>query len=76
VAEPVVEGPAGCVYCGGVAEPEQDGDLTFHACADCGGAFGYRRVQRAGPVCAAGLPIQIESPQPVFLGTTIARRPE
>jgi hypothetical protein len=76
VPEPAVEGVTGCIYCPGVAEPEQDGDLAFYVCAACGGDFGHRRVQQAGPVCAAGLPVQVSDPSPVFLGTTIGRRPE
>jgi hypothetical protein len=76
--EPVVEGSTGCIYCPGTAEPEQDGDLLFFACPDCGNEFGYRRVQQDGPVCAAGLPVAVAEPvpAPVFLGAVISRRPE
>jgi hypothetical protein len=88
--EPLVEQGAPCPYCGAAAEPEQEGDTLFYACPRCEGAFGYRRVQQPGPVCAAGLTIVADPAQPlgvmtvesgsdrrsVFLGTTIKRRPE
>lgn len=90
--EPVVEESVGCIYCPGQAQPEQDGDLLFYVCARCGGEFGQRRIEQPGPVCAAGLPIDVivDPAQPpgvvtidtgaeqrkVFLGVTIKRRPE
>jgi hypothetical protein len=77
--EPAFEGSVACPYCGGKAEPEQDSDVIFFACTACGGEFGYRRAVQSAPVCAAGLPIAdgpAQPPQPVFLGTTIKRRPE
>jgi radical SAM superfamily enzyme YgiQ (UPF0313 family) len=76
--ELAVEGTTGCIYCGGRAEPEQDGDLFFFACPECGNEFGHRRVQQE-QVCAAGLPVTVQEPgpqAPVFLGSTISRRPE
>jgi hypothetical protein len=74
--EPAVEGVTGCLYCGGQAEPEQDGDLLFFACPSCGGEFGHRRAASESPLCAAGLPISVTEPEgtPVFLGTTIPMR--
>jgi hypothetical protein len=89
--EPEVEESSPCPYCGSQAEPEQDGEVVFFACPDCGGAFGYRRVSQ-GQFCAAGLPvdIRVDAAQPpgvlslesggerqsVFLGNVIKRRPE
>lgn len=75
------EKSASCPQCGGVAEPEQDGDVVYFACSDedCGAEFGHRRAVQPGPVCAAGLPVEVREPAaaaPVFLGTTITRRPE
>jgi hypothetical protein len=84
------EGSTECPYCGGEAEPEQDGDVIFFACTACDGEFGYRRAVQAAPVCAAGLVIADGPAQPpgvmtvesgsdrrsVFLGDVIRRRPE
>lgn len=66
-----------CPQCSAMAEPDQDGDVTFFACS-CGAEFGYQRVLR-GPVCAAGYTLSEPAAppaSPVFLGTTILRRPE
>lgn len=45
--------PAGC---GLTAEPEQDGDVTYLACTDCGYEFGYQRVDTTEPSCERGIP--------------------
>lgn len=78
--EPVVEASTACIYCGEVAEPEQDGVATYFACTGCGGEFGYRHILQEEPLCAAGLPIRVKAAQPagtsVFLGSVIGRRPE
>lgn len=71
--EPLAEN-AGCPYCGGVAEPEQDGDVLYFACPGCGGEFGYRKVT-SGAFCAAGLPVAEPGP-PVIATTITTRRPE
>lgn len=42
--------------CDGLAEPEQDGDVTYHACRDCGYEFNYQRLAPNQSTCAAGLP--------------------
>jgi hypothetical protein len=77
--EAAVEQTARCPYCGGTAEPEQDGPVTYFECASCGGTSGYRTAGAEG-LCAAGLRIVPDAAPPpaapVFLGTTIARRPE
>lgn len=73
-----LEGQYACPQCDAAAEPEQDGDVMFFACPRCGAEFGYQRVLR-GPVCAAGYTTGEPAAQaaaPVFLGTTILRRPE
>lgn len=75
----VADEAACCPYCGFPdAEPEQDGDVVVFVCPDCGGEFGHSRVGQEGPVCAAGLPVQVTEERPaVFLGATIpVRRPE
>ena len=75
----VTDEAACCPYCGfPEAEPEQDGDVLLWVCPDCEGAFGHRRIGQDGPVCAAGLPVQVPEERPaVFLGATIpVRRPE
>jgi hypothetical protein len=42
-----------------LAEPEQDGDLTYYAC-DCGHEFGYQRVQQEqDSSCQLGVPEEI-----------------
>lgn len=72
-----VEEQRECPQCGGAAEPEQAGDVVFFAC-ECGAEFGYRRVLQ-GPACAAGYTLSEPAAPPagpVFLGTTISRRPE
>lgn len=77
--EPQFAEGAPCPQCGAPAEPEQDGLTVYLACPNCGSEFGYRRISQSGPACAAGLPIDAQAragPGPVFLGATIARRPE
>jgi hypothetical protein len=86
----VTEESAPCPGCGAAAEPEQDGQVTYYACAECGHEFSHQ-VRRADELlCAAGLPIVASAAQPagvmtlksgdsrghVFLGPTIGRRPE
>jgi hypothetical protein len=74
--EPLAEESASCPYCGGTAEPEQDGDVVYLACPACGGEFGYRKAER-GVFCAAGLPVAVSEPGPPVIATTISvRRPE
>lgn len=73
--EPLVEEGTRCVYCGGAAEPEQDGDAVYFACTECGGTFGYRKAGE-GAFCAAGLPVVGPEPGPPVIATTIKRRPE
>jgi hypothetical protein len=70
-----VEESTGCIYCSGLAEPEQDGDVLYFTCTACGNSFGYRRVQQQDPVCAAGLVLPEPAPAgQVFIGS-ISRRP-
>lgn len=46
--------------CSGRAEPEQDGDYTYHECLECGYAFGFQRIETlvANPAdhCSVGIP--------------------
>lgn len=68
----LTEESVSCIYCPGTAEPEQDGDVLYLACPDCGGEFGHRKAS-AGTFCAAGLPVP--EPAPALIATTIKRRP-
>lgn len=58
--------------CEGLAEPEQDGDMTYHACRVCGYEFNYQRIEQVD-TCAAGIPVDALQqfvrpvPQPVLL---------
>ena len=49
--------------CSGTAEPEQDGDVTFHECQRCGYTFNFRRTPaeaaQDGDTCAVGVPESI-----------------
>jgi hypothetical protein len=67
---------AGCIYCSGTAEPEQDGDVLYFTCTACGNSFGHRRARQQAPSCAAGLALPEPVPaSQVFIGS-ISRRPE
>ena len=91
--EPLAAESVLCVICqAGIAEPEQEGDLLFFTCPECGSLFGYRQAEPSGPVCAAGLPVSIRADpaqlpgvatidtgaeqRKVFLGVTIKWRAE
>lgn len=40
-----------------LAEPETDGDTTYHACTTCGYTFGWQQAQPyPGDNCAVGIP--------------------
>lgn len=86
VDEPVPCLDPECAEQGGMAEPESDGDLCYYACSRCGYEGGYEQVRQDAGACALGIPEEVRrlaSPvppaqpagQPVFLGTTIGRRP-
>lgn len=49
--------------CVGVAEPEADGDLRYHACTQCGDEFGFERVVSQVRVddgsCSLGVPAEV-----------------
>lgn len=71
----VEEASVPCPGCGSAAEPEQDGQVTYYACTECGQEFGHQVRAPDGPLCAAGLPIQAAEERPaVFLGATIPVR--
>jgi hypothetical protein len=73
-----------CPSCWGPAEPEDDGETRFWACADpeCGYEFGHLRLPAADPSCQLGVPEHVRraaSPpaarsEPFF--PTIGRRPQ
>jgi hypothetical protein len=72
--EPLAEEGTPCIYCrGGFAEPEQDGDVVYFACPECGGEFGHHKAAR-GSFCAAGLPVAVPAPGPPVIATTITMR--
>lgn len=52
---------APCPACRHPAEPEQDGDLTYHDCGTCGYIFGFTRITPTlsaenSNTCAVGVP--------------------
>jgi predicted RNA-binding Zn-ribbon protein involved in translation (DUF1610 family) len=58
-----------CPSCNALAEPDEDGDLTFYACPLCGHEFGYRRRtagSAASATCAAGIPVHPEATTPLL----------
>ena len=71
---------AECPACGELAEPEQDGDLLYSACA-CGMEFGFRQEVQQDSSCQLGIDEsvrravsqQLASGQPVL---QIGRRSE
>jgi hypothetical protein len=84
VDEPVPCGDPECAETGGRAEPESDGELRYYACTECGFEFGYEMTRQPEGTCQLGVPEEVrraasfapvQEPQPVFLGTTIGRRP-
>ncbi len=83
VDEPVRCGDPECPEPQPSAQPEADGDLRYYAC-ECGYEFGHQMAAQDEGSCAAGVPESVrravsfapaQEPQPVFLGTTIGRRP-
>ena len=90
MSEPLVAGSLPCPQCGTDAEPEEDGQILWFACPQCGAEFGYQPVPLAGPVCAAGLSIRVDDAQPpgvlslesggertsLWLGDISVRRPQ
>jgi len=72
-----------CPYPQPSAQPELDGDWLFYACP-CGYEFPGGRIGQAEGTCAAGVPEAVRraasvkplAAPPVFLGTTIGRRPQ
>jgi hypothetical protein len=62
--------------CPGLAEPEEDGDHRYWACAECGYESGYEKTKSTATVCSAGVPQVIPAePAPVALGMPSFRRP-
>jgi hypothetical protein len=49
---------AECPSCGELAEPEQDGDLTYYACS-CGYEWGYQQEVQQDNSCQLGVPEDI-----------------
>jgi len=58
-----------CPSCNALAEPDEDGDLTYYACPLCGYEFGYRRRTAASTTatCAAGIPLNNPEADPPLL---------
>jgi hypothetical protein len=88
VDEPVPCLDPECAEKGGMAEPESDGELRFYACTTCGYEGNYQMVRQSSDACSLGIPEEVRraasfdprqdrpsAGQPVFLGTTIGRRP-
>lgn len=60
-----------------VAEPEQDGDLSFYCCTTCGGEFGYRHTRptpTGAATCAAGIPEDLRRRASAPMEGTLARQ--
>lgn len=62
-----------------IAEPEQDGDLTYWTCLVCGYEFGYQRAPdpNAEPSCQLGIPESVRrqgSVEPERVPVTLGRR--
>jgi hypothetical protein len=81
-AEPYLEETYSCRVCGGAMEPEEDGNLHYFSCTDCGFDEGWAFQKITTPGCQLGVPEDIrrraqvpQAPEPVFLGTSIGRRP-
>lgn len=75
--EPAVPCGRGPAECGGTAEPEEDGPVTYWACTACGYESGFTVTGTPpGGDCQLGLPEQTRrrAARPVFLGPAIARR--
>jgi hypothetical protein len=54
-----VSDSAECPSCAELAEPEQDGDLTYYACS-CGYEFGYQHIaEQQDSSCQLGVPEDI-----------------
>jgi hypothetical protein len=89
VDAPVTCGDPECPESQPSAQPEADGDLRYYACL-CGYEFGFEKAAPAEGNCSLGVPEEVrravsiepgssappQGPQPVFLGTTIGRRPQ
>jgi hypothetical protein len=85
VDEPVPCLDPECAEAGGMAEPESDGELRYFACSTCGYEGGFEMARQSEGTCQLGISEDVrraasfeprQDPQPVFLGTTIGRRPE
>jgi hypothetical protein len=90
VDEPVPCGDPECAEAGGMAEPESDGELRYYACTTCGYEFGYEMARQDEGACSLGIPEEVrraasinpgsiapaQEKPPVFLSTTIGRRPQ
>lgn len=80
--EPLIAIRTGCPSCGQTAEPEEEDGVFKYVC-ECGYEFGHRRLEQPEDACSLGIPEDVrrghsqpQEPQPVFLGTTIGKRPE
>ena len=89
VDEPVPCLDPECAEAGGMAEPESDGELRYFACLTCGYEGGFEMARQPEGTCQLGVPEEVRraasfeprqdppsAGQPVFLGTTIGRRPQ
>lgn len=69
--------------CDGIAEPEEDGEVTFWKCARCEQEFGYQVTGSGDPDCQLGVPEAVRrlygtsevllpgSPLPLGAGVTL-----
>ena len=82
MSESWVEETRSCPGCGSEAEPEDDGEVRYWACPECGYEFGYLLVRQDNE-CQLGVPVQVRRAAPASrsstvtdLGLTIRRRSE
>lgn len=52
---------AGCMYCLGIAELEEEDGLRKWVCPDCGGEFGFARISQPEETCSLGIPENIRA---------------
>jgi len=45
--------------CDGIAEPEEDGEVTFFKCVKCEQEFGYQVIGPGDPECQLGIPAAV-----------------
>lgn len=55
-----------------IAEPEQDGDLLYKSCRECGAEFGWAKVAATQTDCQLGIPEATRRSGSVPVGTPVS----